>query len=336
MGTSRSHESDAMITSLLVTGSAGFIGSHLSTTIADALGTGCRMFGIDAAPSPCSFPGVAWQLDIRDRPPPVAAIGKVSHVMHLAAVAEVEVPFNALEELTATNVMGTIALLEATSAERFIFASSSAVYGNAGDTPVRPGERSLAPVGAYGASKLLAEFAVREWASMSAASAFTLRLGNVVGTGCRGLVRYLVRHALLHPEGNVPARCRGGGRIVRDYVPVDHVTRCMLGTLRAPADSSEYIVLNVGSGRPCTNGQIAEIVVRVLRESGFRLQIDWEHPPLPGEASAVVLDVEETTRRLGLGAPGFDEVVAAVEAATRDYLGHGTPSVRCEYPMTSA
>jgi UDP-glucose 4-epimerase len=145
-------------------------------------------------------------------------------VFHLAARAEVVIPFDAIPDLNATNVAGTVNVLRAYTPRRFIFASSSAVYGNGARPHVDTAWSNVNPLGIYGMSKAAGELTCADWAREKSGTAIMFRLGNVIGARCRGLIPHLVRHARSHPAGTVPVRMRGEGRITRDYVPVEHVT----------------------------------------------------------------------------------------------------------------
>jgi len=82
-------------------------------------------------------------------------------------------------------------------------------------------------------SKAMAELACADWARETGRIAVRFRFGNVIGEGCRGFIPFLVQHAILHPDGDVPAEARGGGLIERDYVPVDHVVEVMIAAAAA-------------------------------------------------------------------------------------------------------
>lgn len=315
--------------SLLVTGSSGFIGSHLCRALEAGPAAREGVRGLDLIPPPGLPAPDAILADIR-RPADLRALEswRLGGVVHLAARAEVVTPFEELDDLVATNVGGTLNILAAAKPERFFFASSSAVYGDlpAAGGPARA-SHPLCPVGTYGMTKLLGEMICAEWARKTGSAAVCLRFGNVVGAGCRGLIPYLVNHALQHPDGSVPARGRGGGRVVRDYVPVRYAVDVLAAALAADWKAGAAAALNVGTGRHLTNREVASVAQRVLRRHGYVLTIDWRNPLAPGEARAVVLDMTGTTRRLGLPAPGLDEVVEAIEEATWLWLKAGSAPI---------
>ncbi|MBI2527821.1 MAG: NAD(P)-dependent oxidoreductase [Candidatus Rokubacteria bacterium] len=306
---------------VLVTGSSGFIGSHLCAAL-EARAGGGALAGLDLLPAsePAAFQALV--ADIRD-PASLRFLGgeRVATVIHLAALAEVVIPFSELADLVATNVQGTLTVLSAARPARLVFASSSAVYGHGGRTPARPDWRKVNPVGSYGMSKAMAEMACAEWARATGGAAVSLRLGNITGAGCRGLIPYLVGHAVKHPDGALPAQARGRGRLVRDYVPVRYAVDVILAAAEHPWAPGGIVALNVGTGRGLTNGEVGAMVQGILRRRGYALKIDWDNPVLPGEARAVVLDMEDTVSRLGLAVPGHGEVVSAIGDAVRHCLG---------------
>jgi nucleoside-diphosphate-sugar epimerase len=312
---------------VLVTGSAGFVGSHVCDALAVTPGA-APLHGLDVAAARPSQGHPALRLDIRKLGAlrSAAASVKPEAIVHLAARAEVVVPFRELGELLSTNVDGTLHVLEAFAPSRFVFASSCAVYGDVevGDAPAS--WENVRPVGAYGMSKAAGELVCRDWARETGGVAVRLRFGNVIGPRCRGLIPYLVAHARRHPDGAVPASLRGNGRIVRDYVPVEHVVGIVQAALvhdYAPGASPVY---NVGSGRGLSNREVAGIVKRVLAEEGLALRMNFGNPVAPGEARRAVLDVRATTRAFGRKPPRPGDVVDAIERAVRAWLGTAAPS----------
>lgn len=299
---------------LLVTGSSGFIGSHLHTALARRA-SAAPVSGLDIKPSLSGCPHV--QADIRDLVALGRAVGHVPSAIHLAAIAEVAVPFLGLAELAMVNVGGTANVLQTATPQRFIFTSSSAVYGSLGGQRVASEGRDPRPIGSYGASKAFAEFVCRDWAASTGGTAVILRLGNVIGHGCRGLIPFLVRHALHHADSEIAAECRGGGVVVRDYVPVGYVVGAIIAALTLSVQPGTAVTFNVGTGRPLTNRDVAAVVQRVLRTQGYDLRIRWDRPLLPGEAASVVLDVGKSTRTFGVLPPDVEETVATIEEATR-------------------
>ncbi|HYR42806.1 MAG TPA: SDR family oxidoreductase, partial [Terriglobia bacterium] len=216
-----------------------------------------------------------------------------------------------------------------------ILPSSCAVYGNTGPEPAEPMRTKPSPLSIYGLSKVLAEQILTMWARDSGNTAMILRVGNVVGRGCGGLIPYLVHHAVRNQDPVVPARMRGAGRIVRDYVPVDYVSQAMLAAAEQRLPSGTALTLNVGSGEGMTNREVAEIVRAVLGLHGYVLTIEWQTEPAYGEALIALLDVKQTEQRLGLERPSRVSVHRVIEEAALHCLEVGTRRQESQRSVTT-
>ena len=282
-----------------MSGSSGFIGTKLS----DALG---RRSGPDKR-----------AIDITDRVSldRAARSWNCHTVVHLASSGTVITPQGRLPAMFDVAVDGLVNLLEVCRPSRFVFTSTCAVYGNAPQSGGKPGWTDVRPISVYGLSKVVGERILDEWASRepdSRPSAVSLRLGNVIGRGCRGLIAHLVRHAVQHPRGERIMEMRGGGKLLRDYVPIDYVTQIIEGAALRDWTPGRLHIYNVGSGRPMTNGAVAELVTGWLREQGLLLNIRFLDQAGPGETLASALDVAETERQFGIEPPPTDAVERAI------------------------
>lgn len=304
----------------IVTGSSGFIGSHFCR--AEERGqSDFNVLGVDLLEKPplASFPAFVGDVGDETVLRQVLSQAPGASVVHLAAVAEVVMPLASMATLADTNLTATANLLTTLHPQRMIFASSSAVYGSPGPEPVKPIAGEGSAIGAYGLSKLLGELICAQCCAETDASITILRFGNVIGANCRGLIPYLVAHAKRHPEGSVPAQLRGGGKLLRDYVPVESVVEVVDRALEAPLPSGTCETLNVG-GIGMTNREVANLVQDVLAEQGYPLRLEFDNPIAPGEATEVVLDVSETTKRLGVKPVTREEVNASIRQSTQSIL----------------
>jgi UDP-glucose 4-epimerase len=304
----------------VVTGSTGFIGTHLCERLIQQAGQ-AAVYGLDIVNSPTPRTYSFSQTDICDR----TGLEKIqskpgSTMFHLAAKAEVVIPFNELTELTNVNINGTINVLDIMKPEKVIFASSSAVYGTVKVDQVSPSWDSINPIGTYGMTKAMGELILKDWAQETGGNVAMFRFGNVIGKNCRGFIPYLVRHAKQYPDGSVPAQARGRGKIVRDYVPVDYTVAILMAAMAAEWKPGTAEAFNIGGGKPMTNSEVAVIVQRILKQKGYELTINWENPIPPGESKVVVLDVDNTVRKFGIPAPSYDEVVDTIEMAVLSHL----------------
>ena len=318
----------AMISSLqganerdrLVTGSSGFIGSHLCRALSNEHTNWGKLTGIDRNPAPpdASWSTVLSDLTEADAPNQLRRL-RPSAVVHLAALVESIVPFDAIGNLVSLNVSMMLTVLQSITQARFLHASSAAVYGNAHGTLKAADWASVNPESIYGMSKAFGELACRDWAQAKGGTAISFRFGNVVGAGCRGIIPFLVAHGLKHPDGSVAAQCRGKGQIVRDYVPVSFVVRALRAGLEMECPSGSHRTFNVGTGRVTTNGDVGRIVQSVLSGYSVDLQINWNNPLMAGESGEIILDMTESVRQLSLEIPPHEETVQAIVESV-DYI----------------
>jgi UDP-glucose 4-epimerase len=225
---------------VVVTGGAGFIGSHLAAAL---LAEGRRVVVVDdlSAGREALVPSGA-QLEVVDVTDAAALDAVVDRaapaaIYHLAAQASVVASVADPARDLAVNVLGTLHVLEAARrhAAPVVFASTGgALYGP--DAP-RPTNEDFLPVplSPYGASKLAGEGYVRTWAAANDTPHTVLRLGNVYGPrqsphGEAGVVA-IFSHRLLAGE---PLTLFGDGRPTRDYVHVDDVVRAFVAAAGVP------------------------------------------------------------------------------------------------------
>ncbi|MDH3386391.1 MAG: NAD(P)-dependent oxidoreductase [Gammaproteobacteria bacterium] len=306
----------------IITGAAGFVGEHLCSRIAKTSALS-KTAALDLLPL-TQGNLASSQTDIRLASMLSELTEKWSApvLIHLAALAEVIMPFSSMADLNNTNVQGTINLLQAFDPNRFVFASSSAVYGSVHNRSACPLASEAAAIGTYGASKVMGEIICTEWAAERLANAVILRFGNIVGPGCRGLIPYIVSHALRYPDGEVPAQLRGQGRIIRDYIPVEVAVESLLKAASLPLQPGQSAIFNVGSGFGLSNKEVAEVVADVLRRQGYQLELNFDNPIPAGESEAVVLEISETSERLGVHPPSTDAVMQSIEQATHWHIHH--------------
>ena len=245
---------------------------------------------------------------------------RIHSLVHLAAAGTVLAPLKAVPGLFDVSVDGALNVLKVFQPGRVIYGSSCAVYGNSRPEGGRAGWEDVHPISVYGLSKAATEKVLEQWARESGSVAVLLRLGNVVGANCGGLIPYLVRHATKYPDGNVAAAMRGGGKIARDYVPVDFVTRVMQLALQSNFEPGTSTVFNVGAGRTMTNGDIADILREWLAPIGYRLRVEFQPNPEHGESMCSRLQTDVTESRFNFIPPSVDEVRQAVRAGAKSYL----------------
>ena len=291
----------------LVTGGAGFIGSHLTDALVargdevlviDDLSTGKHQ-NLEAA---LGNGATLEVLDITDTAELMTAIEGFGPeaVFHLAAQIDVRKSMADPNFDARLNVLGTINMLEAASrfgAERFLFASTGgAIYGEgserAGELPFDEGAR-CEPFSVYGQSKLAAEGYVGLYGRTGSLAATTVRLGNVYGprqdpaleAGVVAIFCDLAR------DGGRPT-VFGDGTQTRDYVHVADVVTGML----AVQDGDDPGPFNIGTGVETTVLELAEGIGKLALREDFKPEFA---PPREGEVERTALDVSRAAERLG-------------------------------------
>lgn len=276
----------------VVTGGAGFIGSHVVDALVDR---GDEVHVLDDL-SKGSRENVAagaelHVADVRD-PDAVFDAARPEAVVHLAAQADVRVSVERPELDASVNVLGTLRVLEAARRHgaQVVFSSSGgAIYGEcAGPAPETAERRPLAP---YGTSKLCGEEYLATWNRLHGTRHVSLRFANVYGPrqvphGEAGVVAIFM--GLLH-GGGTPT-IFGDGAQTRDYVFVGDVVRAVLAALGR--DGGVY---NVGTG---VETSVLELYDAIERACGVR-RAPAHAPARLGELQRSVLDVSLAARELG-------------------------------------
>jgi UDP-glucose 4-epimerase len=278
---------------LVVTGGAGFIGSHVveallargdEVHVLDNLATGKRENVPDGAR--------LHEADIRTDAARVFAEARPEACIHLAAQADVRVSVERPDYDADVNVLGTIGVLEAARAHdtKVVFSSTGgAIYGEvdgpaAEDAPRRP----LAP---YGTSKLAGEEYLWTYNRLYGSEHVVLRYGNVYGPrqdphGEAGVVAIFMSRLR---DGERP-RVFGDGSQTRDYVYAGDVAEVTLAALASAGG-----VFNVGTGRETS---VVELLAAIQEVAGADVEPELAHARL-GELQRSVLDVSRAERELG-------------------------------------
>lgn len=296
---------------ILVTGGAGFIGSHI---VVQAMAAGHELGVLDNFSSGKreNVPsGVAvFDVDLRDREATFRVLGEFRPelVSHQAAQASVPVSMKNPHFDAEVNIMGGLNLLDACSApgarvRHFVFASTGgAIYGE-----VPEGQRAtegfpLEPKSPYGISKLTLERLLTVYREQTGISTTVLRYANVYGPrqdphGEAGVAAIFFDAALAGRSLTVFAkRTLGDGGCIRDYVFVGDVARANLAALRGTLPSA---VLNVATGRPTSTLELAERVVSLTSSSSSITQ----GPVRAGDIERSLVDATRFEQALGAPTP---------------------------------
>ncbi|MEV4003857.1 NAD-dependent epimerase/dehydratase family protein [Actinomadura sp. NPDC049753] len=299
----------------LVTGAAGFIGSHLVDRL---LADGHEVVGVDDMSSGANArPGVElWEMDVAD--PALAeraAVRRPEVVFHLAAQVSVRVSVGDPLGDARTNVVGTANVLEAAraaGARKVVFTSSCAVYGVPDALPVPP-DAELRPASPYAASKVAGEVYAGMYRRLHGIDFTTLTLANVYGPrqtpeGEAGVVS-IFTDALLAGR---PTRVFGDGTQTRDYVYVGDVVDAYA---RAAGEAGGGLRLNVGTGLQTTDRELHALVAEAAGAPD-----DPEFAPARlGDLPAMSVDPGPTREALGWKpAVGLSEGLAETVAWARE------------------
>jgi UDP-glucose 4-epimerase len=264
---------------VLVTGGAGFIGSHLverlaregySVRVLDNLSTGRRsnLEGIEGVE--------LLEADIRSRDAVAKAVEGVSGVFHLAALPSVVRSWEDPVQSLAVNAHGTANLAEAASAAGvrvLVYSSSSSVYGDQA-AEAKSEDLEPRPISPYGYAKLLGEKLSLAHAGKNGLRVLALRYFNVFGSRqdpdspYAAVIPLFIRHAL----GRTPAIIHGDGNQSRDFTYVENVVDANLLAFDSAASG---VALNVACG---DSHSLLELVDRISALNGHPLEIIHDEP----------------------------------------------------------
>jgi len=255
------------LTLSLITGGAGFIGSHLvralleegdTVRVLDDLSTGLKD----------NLEGLDVELtvgDIRDEQLVHKACEGVDRVFHLAALASVAASMRAPLQYYDVNLLGSVSVLRAavdSGVSRVVLASSAAVYGNTEGVVHEDTEKR--PRSPYADAKLAMESAARTFSSAYGLPAVALRFFNVYGPrqspdSPYAAVIPLFIQAMLDGEA---IKIEGDGKQTRDFVFVGDIVRALM--IAAAREKAIGGVFNVGGGRSITILELAQTLQRIL------------------------------------------------------------------------
>ena len=280
----------------VVTGGAGFIGSHLverlladghQVTVIDNLATG-RVTNLQAVSQRPGFRCV--EADITDAGAIAPHFTDVDWVFHVAALADIVPSIQRPLDYYHANVDGTAHVLEvarAAGVKRFIYAASSSCYGIASQVPT-PETAPIQPQYPYALTKWLGEQLVLHWGQVYRMPVLSLRLFNVYGprartTGAYGAVFGVF---LAQKRAGKPLTVVGDGSQTRDFTYVSDVVDALV---HAAASAVSGEVFNVGSGGTYAVGRLAEMI------GGSLVHL----PKRPGEPDGTFADISKIRRVLG-------------------------------------
>ncbi|MBI2466503.1 MAG: SDR family oxidoreductase [Candidatus Rokubacteria bacterium] len=301
----------------LVTGGAGFIGSHLVEAL---LGRGRRVRVLDDfssgrrefLPQHPALELIAG--DLRDADTLRRAVAGVDVVFHQAALRSVprsvEDPF-AYHDVNATGTMRLLLAAREAGVRRLVFASSSSVYGDQPVLPLREDQRPQ-PISPYGASKLIGEHYCANFARHYGLETVSLRYFNVFGPRQDPKSEYaaVIARFILAARRGEPLEVHGDGKQTRDFTYVANVVDANLAAAEAPGVAGE--VFNIACGERLS---VLDIATRLEEILGRPLPCQHT-PPRAGDVRDTQADISRARERLGyVPAVSFTEGLRRTVAA---------------------
>jgi len=320
----------------VVTGGAGFIGSHMVDLLLDEGYTvraidnlsGGRLENLERHKSNPKFR--LEVRDIRDIHCDEALFREAKYVFHFAGIGDIVPSIDRPTDYLSVNIMGTVHVLEAArhvGVRKFVYAASSSCYGLATEIPTT--ERAMIrPQYPYALSKYAGEEAVLHWGEVYRLPVVSIRIFNAYGprsrtTGAYGAVFGVF---LAQKLAGKPFTVVGDGTQKRDFVFVTDVARAFLGAAESSRMNEIY---NLGAGNPQPVNRLVELlggeVVYVPKRPGepectwadiskIREQLRWEPRVSFEEGVAIMLRNIEYWRH----APVWDPM--SIEAATKTWF----------------
>jgi len=283
---------------ILLTGGAGFIGSHLLERLL-ARGDDVAVVDdfndyYDPAIKRGNLPKGGFRLYERDirAAAEIVLREKPDVLVHLAARAGVRPSQSNPALYESVNVAGTLGLLEAcrtAGVGRFVFASSSSVYGNA-PVPFREDNDDLKPISFYGVTKLVGEHYVRVYSRLHGLQATCLRFFTAYGPRQRPDMAIHAFTAAIDQGREIPMF--GDGTTERDYTFVTDIVQGLLGAIDTP---EPFAIYNLGESRTVPLRRLIELIGEYVGKSPRIKQL----PEQPGDVQRTCASIDRARIRLG-------------------------------------
>jgi UDP-glucose-4-epimerase GalE len=320
---------------VLVTGGAGYIGSHAARALQDDGHVVCVLDDLSAGHRDAVAAGAAFiEAALQDTAAVIAALReqRIDAVMHFAAWLSVGDSVRDPLGYYDNNVGGSLSLLRAmaeTGVSRLVFSSTCAVYGEPATLPIVEGEDKR-PINAYGETKLAIERALPHVERAFGIRTIALRYFNAAGAHPDGTIGedhdpevHLIPRAIQAATGGEPLQVFGedyptpDGTCLRDYIHVCDLADAhvrALGALDAGRASTAY---NAGTGQPHSVRQVIDTVSRVVGSP-----VRWTPGPRrPGDPAALYASSDRLQRELGWR-PRYPDLETIVQHAWRWHQAH--------------
>jgi UDP-glucose 4-epimerase len=249
---------------IIVTGGAGFIGSHLVDALVE---DGYEVHIVDnlsaGKKENVNSKAILHIVDIRDKEKLIPIFKNAEYVFHEAAVPQVQYSIENPIETNEINVGGILNVLEASrlnGAKRVIFASSCAIYGNQDKLPLME-EMIAQPLSPYATQKYIGEAYMKLYSQIYKLETVCLRYFNVYGSrqSVNGSYPLVIAKFLDLKKQNKPLQIVGSGDNTRDYVSVKDVIKANLLAMKNDKVGKGEVI-NIGAGKQYSVNQIAELI----------------------------------------------------------------------------
>ena len=319
---------------MLVTGGAGYIGSHASKALHRA---GYRVVAFDnlvAGHRAAVKFGELVEGDITDTAAVRAALKRhdIAAVMHFAAFLDVGESVREPAKYYRNNVVGALSVLEAMAAEsvqHFVFSSTCATYGEPKETPI-PETHPQNPINSYGESKLAVERALPHFETAHGLRSVALRYFNASGADADGEIGedhspeiHLIPRAIEAATGGRGLQVFGDdyptpdGTCLRDYIHVTDLADAHVKALEMIAAGSASTAFNLGTGHPHSVREVIETVSRVTGRD-----VPWTLAPRrPGDPAVLYAAPGKAQAELGW-TPKLGDLEAIVRTAWDWHRAH--------------
>ncbi len=308
---------------IIVTGGAGFIGSHIvdrllsngnELTVIDNLSSG-RMEFLKAHSRDPNFKLV--KLDLLDTEKLNKAIAGADVIYHLAANPDVRLGAADTKVHLEQNIIATYNVLEAmriNKLENIAFTSTSTVYGEAVLIPTPENYGPLIPISLYGASKLACEALITSYCHTFEMNSWIFRFANIVGPrSTHGIITDFINKLRNDPHA---LEILGDGQQRKSYL---HVSDCVEAMLFAMENSHEMAnIFNIGSDDTINSSEIGEIVVKEMGLKNVRFSYTGGKRGWKGDVPRMLLSVEKIK---SLGWKPLHDSHSSVVEATRSASG---------------
>jgi UDP-glucose 4-epimerase len=282
---------------ILVTGGAGFIGSHLVKALVEA-GHCVRVLDNFSTGSLENLGDIAGSVelvvgDVRSYDVVEKAVKGVDAVIHLAALIDVAESIEKPDLYFDVNARGTYNIAKACKGVSvLVFASTCAVYGEPVKLPVAE-DHPIAPKSPYAATKVTGEAFIQAYSNLYGYRYAILRLFNVYGPKQSKAYAGVVIEFIKRVSRGEPPIIFGDGEQTRDFI---HVGDVVGAVMRVLTNEKAWGVFNIGSGKPVTINQLAKLILKLMNREDLE---PVYAPPRPGDIRHSVADIAKARKVLG-------------------------------------